>query len=90
MPQAPQCRAALPDHGRLLVVARLLPKKISTSSPLNPAIAMDLGMLVNFGDARERYLDEYEELLGSCGFAVHEMIGLPSAFSVLDCRPRVA
>jgi orsellinic acid C2-O-methyltransferase len=84
------CRAALPDHGRLLVVERLLPKEISTSVPLNPAIAMDLGMLVNFGDARERYLDEYEELLGSCGFAVREMIGLPSGFSVLDCRPRVA
>ena len=29
--------------------------EISTSSALNPAIAMDLGMLVNFGDARERY-----------------------------------
>jgi O-methyltransferase domain len=56
------CRAALPDHGRLLVVERLLPKEISTSIPLNPAIAMDSGMLVNFGDARERYLEEYEEL----------------------------
>jgi hypothetical protein len=55
---------------------------------------MDLGMLVNFGDARERYLaeeeEEEEELLGSCGFAVHEVIGLPPGFSVLDCRSRVA
>ena len=70
------CRAALPDHGRLLVVERLLPKEISTSIPLNPAIAMDLGMLVNFGDAWERYLKECEELpacqlpTGSC--PVHE------------------
>jgi hypothetical protein len=30
---------------------------------------MDLGMLVNFGDARERYLEQYEEVLGSCGLA---------------------
>jgi hypothetical protein len=51
---------------------------------------MDLGMLVNFGDARERYLEEYQELLGSCGFTVHEVIALPSGFSLLDCRPRVA
>jgi hypothetical protein len=36
------------------------------------------------------YLEEYEELLGGCGFAVHEVIGLPSGFSVLDCRSRVA
>jgi hypothetical protein len=47
-------------------------------------------MLVNFADARERYLDEYEQLLGSCGFAVHEVVPLPSGFSILDCRPRVA
>jgi hypothetical protein len=47
-------------------------------------------MLVNFGDAWERYLAEHEEVLGSCGFAVHEAIGLPSGFSVLDCRSRVA
>jgi len=84
------CRAALPDDGRLLVVERLLPKEISTSIPLNPAIAMDLGMLVYFGDAWERYLKEYQELLGSCGFAIHEVITLPSGFSLLDCRPRVA
>jgi O-methyltransferase domain len=81
------CRAALPDYGRLLVVERLLPKEISTSIPLNPAIAMDLGMLVNFGDARERYLEEYQDLLGSCGFTVHKVTALPSGFSLLDCRP---
>ena len=40
--------------------------------------------------ARERYLEEYQELLGSCGFTVHEVIALPSGFSLLDCRPRVA
>jgi hypothetical protein len=84
------CRAALPDEGRLLVVERLLPKEISTSIPLDPAIAMDLGMLVYFGDARERYLEEYQELLGSCGLTVHELIPLPAGFSLLDCRPRVA
>jgi hypothetical protein len=36
------CRAALPDHGRLLVVERLLPEAIPTSGPLHPAITMDL------------------------------------------------
>ncbi len=61
-------------------------RAVSTSSALSPAIAMDLGMLVNFGDARERYLEEYEELLGGCDFAVHEAIGLPSGllFSIAD------
>jgi hypothetical protein len=58
------CRAALPDDGRLLIVEQLLPDEVPDAGPLHPAIAMDLVMLVNFADARERYLGEYEELLG--------------------------
>ena len=46
------------SESRLLVVERLLPKEVSTSSALSPAIAMDLGTLVNFGDTQERYLED--------------------------------
>jgi orsellinic acid C2-O-methyltransferase len=84
------CRAALPDHGRLLVVEQLLPEAVSRSGPLHPAVTMDLIMLVNFADARERHLHEYEELLAASGFAVHEVVPLPSGFSILDCRIREA
>jgi hypothetical protein len=44
-------------------------------------------MLVNFADSRERSLDEYERLLGDCGFALEQATALPSSFSVLDFRP---
>jgi hypothetical protein len=84
------CRAALPDHGRLLVVEQILPKAVPTDGPLHPAITLDLIMLVNFADARERYLAEYKQLLEGSGFAVHDVVPLPSGFSILDCRPRVA
>jgi orsellinic acid C2-O-methyltransferase len=80
------CRAALPDHGRLLVVEQLLPEAAAENGTLHPAVAMDLVMLVNFADARERHLREYEELLADTGFAVHEVLPLPSGFSILDCR----
>ena len=46
-------------------------------------------MLVNFVDARERYLHEYAELLDGSGFALHAVVPLPSGFSILDCRPGV-
>jgi len=81
------CRAALPDDGRLLIVEQLLPDEVPDAGPLHSAIAMDLVMLVTFADARERYLGEYEELLGSTGFTLHEVVSLPSGFSILDCRP---
>jgi hypothetical protein len=48
---------------------------------------MDLIMLVNFADARERHLSEYEQLLSSSGFTLLEVVPLPSGFSILDCRP---
>jgi O-methyltransferase domain len=82
------CRAALGDDGRLLVIEQLLPATPPSTGELHPAVAMDLVMLVNFGDARERQLREYEELLERGGFALHEVLPLASGFSILDCRPR--
>jgi O-methyltransferase domain len=84
------CRTALADTGRLLVVEQLLPDDVPASGTLHPAITMDLIMLVNFADARERHLHEYEQLLNGAGFAIHEVLSLPSGTSILDCRPRVA
>jgi orsellinic acid C2-O-methyltransferase len=82
------CRAALPDHGRLLVVEQLLPEAIPNSGALHPAVAMDLIMLVNFVDARERHLHEYKDLLARSGFVIDEVVSLPSGFSILECRAR--
>ncbi len=84
------CRAALPDDGRLLVVEQLLPETVPASGSLHPAIALDLIMMVNFGDARERHLTEYRQLVEASGFRIHGVVPLPSGFSILDCRPRVS
>jgi orsellinic acid C2-O-methyltransferase len=81
-------RAALPEDGRLLIVEQLLPEAVPDNGALHPAVAMDLIMLVNFADARERHLREYEQLLATAGFEVHEVVTLPSGFSILDCRVR--
>ncbi len=79
-------RSALPADGRLLVVEQLLPDETPVSPTLHPAIGSDLNMLVNFGDAVERSLAEFELLLGKAGFAVQDVVALPSGFSILDCR----
>jgi hypothetical protein len=85
------CRAALPEHGHVLVVEQLLPDTVTAGSGLHPAVAMDLNMLVNFGDARERTLQEYESLLAGGGLVIDRVIELPfSRFSILDCRPEHA
>jgi hypothetical protein len=83
-----RCREALPDHGRLLVVEQLLPEAAPAAGTLHPAVALDLIMLVNFAEARERYLEEYARLLDDSGFELVQVVPLPSGFSILDCRPR--
>jgi hypothetical protein len=39
---------------------------------------------------RERRLREYEDLLAGSDFVVHEVVSLPSGFSILDGRIRAA
>ena len=81
------CHASLPQRGRLLVVERLLPDETPASRELDPAIASDINMLVNFGEAAERSLSEYERLLRECGFAPHNVTSLQSGFSIIHCTP---
>jgi O-methyltransferase domain len=80
------CRDALPEHGRIAIVERLLPDAVPDS--LHPAVVLDLIMLVNFADARERRLDEYEQLLDDSGLRLERVVPLPSGFSVLSARRR--
>jgi len=79
------CRGALPDGGRLLIVERLVPESTVAAPTLHPAIASDLHMLVTFGDAMERSLTEFDQLLAHSGFVIDDVLSLPSGFSVLVC-----
>ena len=67
------------------------PRKFTSTSDTrpspNPAVASDLTMLVNFGDARERTLDEYRELLAASGLQLADAVALPSGLSILEARP---
>lgn len=83
------CRSSMPERGQLLIVEQLLPDKVVAGAVFHPAVAMDLTMLVNFAEGRERTLTEYGRLLSRSGFAIRQTIELPSSgFSVLDCTPR--
>jgi hypothetical protein len=80
-------RRALAEGGRLLIVERLVPDTLTPSQWLHPAIGSDLTMLVNFGDAAERSLAEFEALLAASGFALEGTFELPVNFTGIDCRP---
>lgn len=80
------CRRAMPPHGRILIVERILPARFQPSR-LHHAIARaDLTMLVALG-GRERTEAEFSTLLDSAGFTLTRVIATGLEYSVLEGAP---
>ena len=78
-----RCRDAMQDTDRLLVIEML-----TVPCQPNPGIAMlDMMMLLYFGEARQRAVEEYEVLFGATGFELTRVMTTPSAFSIVEARP---
>jgi hypothetical protein len=79
------CRAAMHDGARLLLVEVIVPEGIG-ASPLDAMIAStDLNMLVNTGGC-ERTEAEYRQLLDAAGLRSERIVATPAAFSIIDAR----
>jgi hypothetical protein len=77
-----QCRRAMPDHGKLLVVELVLP-------PGDEAFFgkwLDLHMLVLLG-GRERMAAEYDALFRATGFELTRVVPTPTGPSVVEAVP---
>lgn len=62
-----KCREALPADGKLLLVDRIMPQRITPSPENVQATFMDMNMMVNAGGL-ERTEAELDRLLGDAGF----------------------
>lgn len=79
-------RAAMPDHGRLLVVERVLDAPGRTFEAQRDVHLVDLHMLVMFG-ARERTKAEYDTLLVAAGFTPGVLAATSTDWNVLEAWP---
>jgi hypothetical protein len=81
------CRQAIPDDGRLLIVEAMLPETVDGSTP-PLSYLNDLNMLVLLG-GRERTRTEFDTLCRRAGFTLTDVIPLPPPvpFSVLEAAP---
>jgi hypothetical protein len=78
-----RCRDAMRDTDRLLVIEML-----TVPCAPNPGVAMlDMMMLLYFGEARQRTVDEYRALFGATRFELTRVLATPSAFSIVEARP---
>ncbi len=79
------CAAAMPPHGQLYVVERLLPEGNAPSL----APAWDVHMLCNVG-GRERTLAHYVELFATADLELRESYTLPMDFTLMQVIPTAA
>lgn len=77
-----QCRRAMPDHGKLLVVELVLPPGDEPSF----GKWLDLHMLA-LNSGRERTTAEYDALFRASGFALARVIPTPPGPSVVEALP---
>ncbi|MFC5184120.1 methyltransferase [Actinomadura harenae] len=77
-------RAALPAHGRVLLLDILLPE----DDRPHLGKELDMRMLALYDGARERTESEYLGLLGEAGLRPNRVIELPYALSLVEALPR--
>jgi hypothetical protein len=77
------CRRAMLDGARLLLVEMVLP---AGNAP-HPSKMMDLLMLVGTHGGRERTEAEFGSLLARAGFTLSRIVRTPSPYSVVEALP---
>lgn len=76
------CRAAMPDSARLLVVERL----VRPANEPDPVKFADLMMRVMLG-GRERTADDFRRLYAEAGFRLTEIVTTGSPYSIVQGAP---
>jgi len=78
------CRAAMPEHAKLLVIERILPERIDPNDArTRSAFISDINMFLNPG-GRERTEAEFRDLLSQAGLRLARVVAMPSPQAVIE------
>lgn len=75
-----QCRAAMAENGRVLVVEQVIPP----GNDPHMSKLLDVNMLVMCPGGKERTADEYEQLFAAAGLKLTRIVPTPSMVSVVE------
>ena len=78
-----RCREAMRPKDRLLIIEML-------TVPCEPNLRislMDLTMLMYFGEARQRTVEEYKNLFDTTNFSLTRVLPTTGAFSIVEASP---
>jgi orsellinic acid C2-O-methyltransferase len=77
------CRSAMPDHGRALLLERVMPRRLTGEHDQRRIVRADLNMLVTHA-GRERTEEEFESLLARAGLVAQRFQPLAVGFSLIE------
>jgi hypothetical protein len=80
------CRAAMPPHGKLLIVEGVYPAQVDRSLTSRGAAANDVNMLVCTG-GRQRSEAEFRELFAASGFSLTRVVPTMAPVCVIEGEP---
>jgi orsellinic acid C2-O-methyltransferase len=81
------CRAAMPDHSKLILIERILPEQIDPDDALTRAkFIHDINMMVNPG-GRERTEAEFRNLLSQADLRLTCVLAMPGPLTVMEVDP---
>jgi hypothetical protein len=80
------CRQAMPDSGKVVIVEGIYPERIDQSIVSRGAAANDVNMLVSTG-GRQRSESEFRSLLESAGLTLGRIIPTPAMVSMIEATP---
>jgi hypothetical protein len=80
------CRSAISEHGKLLIVEGVYPPRIAQSADARGAAANDVNMLVSTG-GRQRAEAEFRSLYQAAGFRLTRIIPTRARVSIVEGVP---
>ena len=80
------CHLAMSKGGKLLILDRVLPDRVSTDAKVQGNVLLDLTMMVRTGGGRERTADEFQSLLAANGLRLKRIMSMEIAESLIEAE----
>jgi len=81
------CRSAMPSHGKVIVIERILPERIDPANEWDRGnFIQDVGMMLTLG-GKERTEVEFKSLFETAGLRLNQIVPTPGTTMIMEAVP---
>lgn len=81
------CHAAMKPKAKLLILDRVMPERIEPRPDVQAKVLLDLTMMIAHGEARERTLGEFANLLAAADLRLLRVVPTGTPVSLIEAAP---